>query len=186
MKKCAPRLSQEQIARLDSIGFEWCTSRGISTWEEKFKLLQDYVKEFGNPRVPTELDTVEYPKLGAWVAMQRQSYRNEEKRSRGEKPKGAHRISPAQIAKLSSIGFHWTVGNRENRGWKQNLAAARIKNGRPPMRPNSETTNAAFDSAHQHASVSMGNDDDDDDDDDDDENDENDNDDDDDDDDGIN
>lgn len=122
MKKCAPRLNDEQIWRLESIGFEWSTSKGMTAWENKFELLKKYVSRFGNARVPTELDTPEFPKLGGWVAMQRQSFRNEEKRAKGETPKGAHRIRPGQIQMLDSIGFHWQVGNRENRGWKKNLA----------------------------------------------------------------
>ena len=79
----------------------------------------------GNTHVPTELDTAEFPKLGGWVAMQRQAYKNEMKRKSGAPGrKGAHRISDDQIAKLEGIGFDWVVNNRENRGWKSKFGAS--------------------------------------------------------------
>ena len=49
--KSKERLRVWQIAMLESIGFEW---KGLqaSAWESKFALLQQYVREKGNARVP--------------------------------------------------------------------------------------------------------------------------------------
>ena len=38
--------------------------RQPTAWDRKFQLLQQYVREFGNTRVPENLDTARYPRLG--------------------------------------------------------------------------------------------------------------------------
>ena len=98
---------------LESIGFEW---KGLqqSAWDSKFALLQKYVQEKGNARVPATLNTPEYPQLGVWVRTQRKAYRNKIMKpimeARGKTIKGLHKISDLQIAKLQGLGFEWVVG----------------------------------------------------------------------------
>ncbi len=55
MKKCAPRLHPPQIARLEALGFEWTTVKGMQAWEDKFNLLQEYFQQMGDSCVPTEV-----------------------------------------------------------------------------------------------------------------------------------
>jgi len=101
------RISSVQIAKLDRIGFEWGSVKQ-SGWDAKFALLQQYVMEHGNARVPRSLDTPQYPKLGNWVSHQRQAYRNQKLRAAGREPRQTQVISSAQIAKMESLGFEWS------------------------------------------------------------------------------
>ena len=102
------RLSDDQIAKLNALGFDW--NPGAAVWEANLKLLQAYVLEHGHARVPSKLDTDKYPKLGSWISHQREAYRNEKRLQYKEAPRRhMRRISPAQIAKLESLGFKWKV-----------------------------------------------------------------------------
>lgn len=64
--KSKERLQVWQIAMLESIGFEW---KGLqaSAWESKFALLQQYVREKGNARVPVSFDFSD-PCILAWLS----------------------------------------------------------------------------------------------------------------------
>lgn len=95
------------MIKLDRIGFEWGSAKQ-SGWDAKFNLLQQYVLEHGNARVPRSLDTPQYPKLGNWVSHQRQAYRNEKIRAAGGEPRQTQVISSAQIAKMEALGFEWS------------------------------------------------------------------------------
>lgn len=81
-------LTDDQIRRLDEIGFEW-TPRD-SVWNEGFKKLLDYKAEHGNVDVPKHPNT----KIGTWVSVQRKA------KSRGE-------ISEERLQQLNEIGFVW-------------------------------------------------------------------------------
>ena len=88
-------------------------------WMAKFELLKKFVREYKHARVPTKLDTDEYPKLGQWVSVQRTAKRLEDKRKAGEHVKGKNRISDEQVALLQSTGFLWgaTVTARSLKAW---------------------------------------------------------------------
>eukprot|EP00750_Incisomonas_marina_P006585 INCI14674.1.p1 GENE.INCI14674.1~~INCI14674.1.p1 ORF type:complete len:706 (-),score=158.07 INCI14674.1:334-2328(-) len=97
------RISQQEIASLEAVGFEW----GQTAWENKFELLKQWAAEHGTTRVPRG-QVVNGVKLGKWVGTQRQAYRSEQLREHGQNPpKNSPRISPVQVTMLNSIGFEW-------------------------------------------------------------------------------
>ena len=85
------RISSTQIARLESIGFEWtATERNEKgtrpQWMEKFKLFQEFVSKHGHTRVPRKPGAAcgqHFAQLGTWIKNQRAAYRNEACRARG-------------------------------------------------------------------------------------------------------
>ena len=81
-------LSEENIQRLDAIGFEW--NPLDSKWEERFNELRAYKIEHGDVNVPLKWHTG----LGRWISTQRKS-----------KNYGA--ISLERMQRLESIGFEW-------------------------------------------------------------------------------
>ena len=85
------RLSPEQRARLETLGFIW-DARDAS-WETGFMALQTYHQREGHCRVPLQHHEEGYP-LGRWVALQH--YR-----------KG--HMSPEQRTRLEGLGFVWPV-----------------------------------------------------------------------------
>eukprot|EP00750_Incisomonas_marina_P010625 INCI16290.11.p1 GENE.INCI16290.11~~INCI16290.11.p1 ORF type:complete len:725 (+),score=84.79 INCI16290.11:210-2384(+) len=104
------RISPQQIAHLDALGFEWqgaSPASQESNWEKMYQLLREYVEKHETTRVPVSFSTKEFPKLGAWVAAQRAAYRNETAREAGRTPSSTGRIMEEQIAKLDELGFEW-------------------------------------------------------------------------------
>jgi hypothetical protein len=79
------RLSPEQIARLEAIGFSW--DPHSDSWENMFALLVAYKESHGHCNVPQAT-----PQLGGWCNNQR---------NRKDK------LSQEQIARLDAIGFCW-------------------------------------------------------------------------------
>jgi len=82
------KLSQERIAQLESIGFEWLV---LQHWEERFNVLVAYKEKNGNCKVPKREGA-----LGIWVQNQRSKYR------KGE-------LTQEQISQLEGIGFKWRM-----------------------------------------------------------------------------
>ena len=101
------RLNKWQRAKLRSVVFEYDVREAV--WEEKFAMLKDFELWEGNTRVPESLDSDRYPKLGLWVARQRNAYRNEKRIAKGEKVATTSRITKEHIARLESLGFEWEV-----------------------------------------------------------------------------
>ena len=95
-------ITEERIAQLDAIGFEWILTEKMDAWQHKFECLRTFQLENGHCLVPTgyEVDSV---KLGYWVFHQRQFYKNY---MRGKKGKCAS-ITDERISQLNSIGFEW-------------------------------------------------------------------------------
>ena len=93
------QVTEERIALLESIGFEWVL-RTVTEWEVRFEELKDYQSKHGHCNVPQKWN--ENPQLGRWVNNQRAQYRlyNEGKKSL---------ITEERIALLESIGFVWDV-----------------------------------------------------------------------------
>ena len=96
------RLSEEQIARLDELGFVWDAT--TEQWEQGFSILEAFKAEFGNCRVPARL-VYKGMTLAHWVTVQR---RNKNK------------LSDDQIVRLDALGFSWDP-HKEN--WERGLAA---------------------------------------------------------------
>ena len=104
------RITDERIAQLNGIGFEWtiCERTGLNEkgWQHKFQLLCAFQREHGHCRVPQKLAVCSV-NLGTWVNTQRQFYKN---RTVGKTDKGA-RITDERIAQLNEIGFEWTISD---------------------------------------------------------------------------
>ena len=131
------RISQQEIASLEAVGFEW----GQTAWDNKFELLKQWALEHNSTRVPRG-QVVNGIKLGKWVGTQRQAYRAERLRERGETPpKNSPRINPVQIAKLNTIGFEW--GGLKPHDWEKKFQllqkfVAEKGHARVPVRLNTE------------------------------------------------
>ena len=131
------RISQQEIASLEAVGFEW----GQTAWDNKFELLKQWALEHNSTRVPRG-QVVNGIKLGKWVGTQRQAYRAERLRERGETPpKNSPRINPVQIAKLNTIGFEW--GGLKPHDWEKKFQllqkfVAEHGHSRVPVRLNTE------------------------------------------------
>ena len=89
----AGKLSDERIARLDSIGFVWDMLE--QEWLDRFNELTDYKAENGDCNVPQCQDS-----LGRWVSSRREEFK-------------AGKLSDERIARLDSIGFAWDLNEQE-------------------------------------------------------------------------
>ena len=83
------QLSQEQIKRLNDLGFVWDVFE--YQWEEGFKHLVAYQKEFGDCLVKSVCVYQKY-NLGAWVIYQR---------------KRKDKLSLEKVKRLDALGFVW-------------------------------------------------------------------------------
>jgi hypothetical protein len=113
------KLSAEQIASLEAVGFKWiyykCKnvsvhgSKGIrcTNWEECCNLLERHSRKGGNANVTYDTVIFGVP-IGRWATKQRRRYR-------------AGGLSAERIARLEAIGFGWEV--RElNAEWVKRFA----------------------------------------------------------------
>jgi hypothetical protein len=94
--RSSERVSPEQIARLDEVGFEWTGVYG-RMWDSQFKHLEAWVKKYAAARVP--MDCTPYPgfqTLGRWCSTQRKAYRN-------------GLLLADQVSRLAAMGFPWEV-----------------------------------------------------------------------------
>jgi len=109
------RLSEEQIRRLDSIGFAW--SPCDEAWENMFRALVKFREKYGDCDVPSHW--AENPTLSNWVANQRH------RRKLG-------RLSGDRIRKLDSLGFTWAIYRAPKDG---RVLVRRRRRARAPVRP---------------------------------------------------
>ena len=119
------KLTEQQIARLDALGFDWSPltskpkraprqtngseparpAQPIATWDEVFATLREYKARHGDCMVPQRWK--EDRRLAGWVSEQRMA------RNRGE-------LDPAHERHLTELDFNWDpVGNR----WDEMFAA---------------------------------------------------------------
>jgi hypothetical protein len=93
-------MTEERIRELESIEFEWGTSKArvASMWNIRIQQLCEFKAEFGHCLVPNQYAT--NPKLGRWVSKQRSNYRLQQK----GKPS---LMREERIRELESIGFYW-------------------------------------------------------------------------------
>ena len=98
-------LIHERVRRLHDIGFvfDYQKIKTFETWMKHYKVLKDYVLEFGHPNVPR---TYSNKKLANWVMTQRQ--RRKTKNSEDQ-------LEENQINLLDKLGFWWDA---HNDGWK--------------------------------------------------------------------
>lgn len=83
------KLLKEQIDLLEGIGFSW--NLRSHKWDEMFKMLTEFKKEYGHCDVPRDF-AKDNKQLGFWVAHQRSFYK-----------KG--KLSQERIKKLNELGF---------------------------------------------------------------------------------
>jgi hypothetical protein len=106
------RITPEQVARLDKMGFEW-TGVVERQWEWMWKHLEAFVKKYGNAHVPSDCSSFPgFEALGPWVVYQRMQ------RRRGL-------LSKERVVKLEALGLAWEVGNRNPNLQKQREDATR-------------------------------------------------------------
>ena len=108
-------LIHERVRRLHDIGFvfDYQKIKTFETWMKHYKVLKDYVLEFGHPNVPRSYLN---KKLANWVMTQRTEYSEDQ-------------LEENQINLLDKLGFRW---DPHNDGWMENylvLEAFKINNG---------------------------------------------------------
>jgi superfamily II DNA or RNA helicase len=121
-RKAKDRLSAEQIARLDQLGFSWDPL--AEDWDTNFAALERFKQREGNTR-PLQKHQEDGLNLGIWVATQRG---------------GKDRLSADQIARLDQLGFSWDPLAED---WETNFAALkkfkqREGNVRPSQKHNED------------------------------------------------
>jgi hypothetical protein len=101
-------ITEERIALLNGIGFEWSIREGTGLdekgWQRKFQLLCAFQREHGHCRVPKEF-VIDSEQLGHWVHNQRNQYKNY---MLGKTGTGAS-ITSERISQLYGIGFEWKI-----------------------------------------------------------------------------
>jgi superfamily II DNA or RNA helicase len=118
-------LGDDQIARLDEIGFVWDYQQEQTqeTWRKWYRVLETYVREHGNSNVPR---THSNSKLASWVWIQRQRRNGTLSARRGHT---ADQITVEQVRLLDNLGFRWDARDDQ---WMENfekLKAYKAKHG---------------------------------------------------------
>jgi hypothetical protein len=88
-------LADDQVNRLNSIGFKWEGDMVDFQWDQMLKRFNEYKDRFGNCLIPANCE--DDPELGQWVRLQRKLFN-----------KGG--LLEARKEALDSIGFNWTPG----------------------------------------------------------------------------
>ena len=100
-------LTEQQVARLDSIGMEW-GNRNDAAWEHGLEEARKFREQFGNLQVPAKYKTKnDYP-LGKWINNARK------RRSDGK-------LTEERIRQLDQMGMIWSVFDAK---WEQGYALA--------------------------------------------------------------
>ena len=100
-------LTEQQIARLDSIGMVWGNRKEIA-WQHGFEVAKKYHDTYGNLMVPGKYtDPDGYP-LGQWIIKTRQQKLN-------------GRLKEERIAQLDELGMVWNIFDAK---WEKAYALA--------------------------------------------------------------
>ena len=100
-------LTEQQIARLDSIGMVWGNRKEIA-WQHGFEVAKKYHDTYGNLMVPGKyVDSDGYP-LGQWIIKTRQQKLN-------------GRLKEERIAQLDELGMVWNIFDAK---WEKAYALA--------------------------------------------------------------
>ena len=91
-------LTQQQIARLDSIGMVW-GNRNDRQWNEGYQEAKRYFDAHGDLNVPADYVSPSGYNLGNWVKRQRYTRQNPKK--------SCAVLTEERIAKLDAIGMRW-------------------------------------------------------------------------------
>jgi len=93
-------ITQDQIERLEEIGFKWKLSCVQEVYEQRCRDLEAFKSEVGHCNVPFRYSA--NPALGMWCIDMRCAYN---KIQQGQKPK--RNLTHDQIERLEEIGFKW-------------------------------------------------------------------------------
>lgn len=100
-------LTEQQIARLDSIGMEW-GNRNDAAWERGLEEARKFREQFGNLQVPAKYKTKnDYP-LGKWI-------------NNARKRRNDGKLTEERIRQLDQMGMIWSVFDAK---WEQGYALA--------------------------------------------------------------
>lgn len=92
-------LTAEQINRLNEIGISW-NSKYDNAWENAYKAVCDYKKEYGNLDIPVAFVTEDGCRIGRWIRHQKEKYET---------------LSLSRRKKLNAIGLN----NKKSNPWEE-------------------------------------------------------------------
>jgi len=95
-------LTQDQIERLEEIGFKWKLTNGAEIFEQRCHDLEAFKSEFGHCNVGQKYSA--NPSLGNWCSKMRCAYN---KIQQGQSPQS--NLTQDQIERLEEIGFKWKL-----------------------------------------------------------------------------
>ena len=100
-------LTEQQIARLDSIGMEW-GNRNDAAWECGLEEARKFREQFGNLQVPAKYKTKDDYPLGKWI-------------NNARKRRNDGKLTEERIGQLDQMGMIWSVFDAK---WEQGYALA--------------------------------------------------------------
>lgn len=100
-------LTEQQIARLDSIGMEW-GNRNDAAWERGLEEARKFREQFGNLQVPAKYKTKDNYPLGKWI-------------NNARKRRNDGKLTEERIRQLDQLGMAWKVFDVR---WEQGYALA--------------------------------------------------------------
>ena len=100
-------LTEQQIARLDSIGMKW-GNRNDAAWEHGLEEARKFREQFGNLQVPAKYKTKDGYPLGKWV-------------NNARKRRNDGKLTEERIRQLDQMGMIWSVFDAK---WEQGYALA--------------------------------------------------------------
>ena len=100
-------LTEQQIARLDSIGMVWGNRKEIA-WQHGFEVAKKYHDTYGNLMVPGKYVDPDGYSLGQWIIKTRQQKLN-------------GRLKEERIAQLDELGMMWNIFDAK---WEKAFALA--------------------------------------------------------------
>ena len=100
-------LTEQQIARLDSIGMKW-GNRNDAAWEHGLEEARKFREQFGNLQVPAKYKTKDDYPLGKWI-------------NNARKRRNDGKLTEERIRQLDQLGMIWSVFDAK---WEQGYALA--------------------------------------------------------------
>ena len=105
--KIQGNLTEQQIARLDSIGMVW-GNRNDAAWERGLEEARKFREQFGNLQVPAKYKTKDDYPLGKWI-------------NNARKRRNDGKLTEERIRQLDQMGMIWSVFDAK---WEQGYALA--------------------------------------------------------------
>jgi len=102
-------LTEQQIARLDSIGMEW-GNRNDAAWERGLEEARKFREQFGNLQIPAKYKTKDDYPLGKWI-------------NNARKRRNDGKLTEERIRQLDQLGMAWKVFDVR---WEQGYALSAV------------------------------------------------------------